>query len=298
MARQEIVLGTPPQGLGGDTPRVASMKINAMTQELYDSLPTNAAPLAVNRGGTGGKTASEARLSLGLVPAASNVDITAGCLLVPGSGGVLGPPVAITNANGVTFLGGTRGVFSGTDDQCAAANFPSLGGGSVQRRWYIQTDLLDGTSCIQTAIESIGAGTIPGRKFTRTLQGGWRPWVEDATLSNATLDPQTAGGLMSRTVVGGVAIQKFASGAMRMMSTITSSQVIAANSIGAIIQSMPAGFQAIDGLSVTAQPATSVDAYGVIFPVATSVTSFTAYVRNGATAQTFTLRYIAEGRWK
>lgn len=35
MARQEIILGTPPTGLGGDTPRVASSKINAMTTELY-----------------------------------------------------------------------------------------------------------------------------------------------------------------------------------------------------------------------------------------------------------------------
>ena len=36
MARQEIILGTPPTGLGGDPPRVASMKINAMTRELYE----------------------------------------------------------------------------------------------------------------------------------------------------------------------------------------------------------------------------------------------------------------------
>jgi len=35
MARQEIILGTPPQGIGGDTPRAANMKINAMTTELY-----------------------------------------------------------------------------------------------------------------------------------------------------------------------------------------------------------------------------------------------------------------------
>lgn len=35
MARQEIILGTPPAGLGGDPPRTASMKINAMTLELY-----------------------------------------------------------------------------------------------------------------------------------------------------------------------------------------------------------------------------------------------------------------------
>ena len=36
MARQEIILGPLPAGLGGDPPRTASMKINAMTQELYD----------------------------------------------------------------------------------------------------------------------------------------------------------------------------------------------------------------------------------------------------------------------
>ena len=36
MARQEIILGTPPTGLGGDPPRVASQKINLMTQELYE----------------------------------------------------------------------------------------------------------------------------------------------------------------------------------------------------------------------------------------------------------------------
>lgn len=35
MARQEIDLGTRPAGVGGDTPRSANVKINAMTQELY-----------------------------------------------------------------------------------------------------------------------------------------------------------------------------------------------------------------------------------------------------------------------
>ncbi len=40
MARQEIILGTPPQGIGGDTPRAANMKINAMTQELYQGFDT------------------------------------------------------------------------------------------------------------------------------------------------------------------------------------------------------------------------------------------------------------------
>ena len=40
MARQEIILGTPPNGLGGDPPRVASQKINLMTKELYEKNAT------------------------------------------------------------------------------------------------------------------------------------------------------------------------------------------------------------------------------------------------------------------
>lgn len=36
MARQEINVGTAPSGVGGDTPRSASLKINTMTQELFD----------------------------------------------------------------------------------------------------------------------------------------------------------------------------------------------------------------------------------------------------------------------
>ncbi|QLG94965.1 hypothetical protein HZF02_24845 [Pseudomonas yamanorum] len=35
MARQEIILGASPAGFGGDPPRTASSKINAMTTELY-----------------------------------------------------------------------------------------------------------------------------------------------------------------------------------------------------------------------------------------------------------------------
>lgn len=38
MSRQEIDLGTRPSGVGGDTPRSANFKINAMTQELYSRM--------------------------------------------------------------------------------------------------------------------------------------------------------------------------------------------------------------------------------------------------------------------
>lgn len=35
MARQNIELGTPPSGVGGDTPRSANLKVNANFSELY-----------------------------------------------------------------------------------------------------------------------------------------------------------------------------------------------------------------------------------------------------------------------
>lgn len=47
MARQEIILGAAPNGFGGDPPRTASMKINAMTQEIYQGIDY------VNKGGWG-----------------------------------------------------------------------------------------------------------------------------------------------------------------------------------------------------------------------------------------------------
>ena len=67
MARQEIILGTPPTGLGGDTPRVASSKINAMTLDLFAALGAvdGALPpaLPVAKGGTGNTTGAAPRLA-------------------------------------------------------------------------------------------------------------------------------------------------------------------------------------------------------------------------------------------
>ncbi|WP_338568697.1 hypothetical protein V6L78_19700 [Pseudomonas canadensis] len=120
---------------------------------------------------------------LALVPVTSTTDRTAGRLLTPGSGGILGAPVPVPNANNITFLGGTHGIFSGTEAQCVAANYPALGGaGTESRRWFIDTDLVDGASARQTATENLGAGaaTRKGRTFTRVLDTSWQPWIEIA----------------------------------------------------------------------------------------------------------------------
>ena len=73
MARQEIILGTPPQGLGGDPPRTASTKINAMTAEVYVALGGSGSNLAlpaalpVIKGGTGNSTGTASKLAVAAI---------------------------------------------------------------------------------------------------------------------------------------------------------------------------------------------------------------------------------------
>lgn len=94
MARAEIILGTPPQGIGGDSPRAANTKINAMTQEIYENLPTASAPLPVNKGGTGAKTPADARSNLGLGSAATkSVGVASGNIQ-----DVSAPPAMVGNS--------------------------------------------------------------------------------------------------------------------------------------------------------------------------------------------------------
>lgn len=82
MARQEIILGTAPTGLGGDPPRTASTKINAMTAELYGTTP-------ISRGGTGATDAGSARTNLGLGTASTrNIGTNIGEVVTGGTGGL------------------------------------------------------------------------------------------------------------------------------------------------------------------------------------------------------------------
>lgn len=111
MARKEIILGTPPLGLGGDTPRVASMKLNDMTLELYTALggSTGVLPTAVPvaKGGTGSTTQAGARTALGLGTAA----IAAIVGTVSQSGGIATGAIIERGSNGngeyIKFADGT-----------------------------------------------------------------------------------------------------------------------------------------------------------------------------------------------
>ncbi|MBC3375812.1 hypothetical protein HU762_17820 [Pseudomonas sp. SWRI92] len=113
MSKQTILLGTPPTGVGGDTPRSAFTKAQSNFDELYTALGAAGSPVAlpaalpITKGGTGGTTQAAARIALGLKSAAV-ADIVGP---VSQSGGV--PTGALiergSNANGqfVKYADGT-----------------------------------------------------------------------------------------------------------------------------------------------------------------------------------------------
>ena len=76
MAKQTINQGTAPTGVGGDSFRSGSAKLQANDDEIYGQLGATAqgvlpAALPINKGGTGATTAAAARTNLGLGTAAT-----------------------------------------------------------------------------------------------------------------------------------------------------------------------------------------------------------------------------------
>ncbi|MBC8782815.1 hypothetical protein [Pseudomonas fluorescens] len=110
MARQEIILGAAPNGFGGDPPRTASSKINAMSTELYAALG----------GATGAITPAGARAALGVPLTATADDQTAGRVLKVGDAGINTPLKSRVSTNPTDILLSGRG----WDFSTLAANTP------------------------------------------------------------------------------------------------------------------------------------------------------------------------------
>lgn len=192
MARSEIILGTPPTGIGGDTPRVASSKINAMTSELYQGVGTPAAPLPLERGGTGGTGQAGARLGLGLVPQTSQQDAIAGRLLTVGAFGLGG---TVIMGQGETVSGSPSGFYTTTPSETA---FNPPAGLSKDGSLINQTRAAAGP--IAQAYQ-IWIHADTGRMFYRcgsnnTWQAGWKEVISSANLP-AMIAGVPAGGVGS-----------------------------------------------------------------------------------------------------
>ncbi|MGU3309768.1 pyocin knob domain-containing protein [Pseudomonas sp. M5A4_2d] len=161
MARQEINLGAMPTGMGGDTPRSANMKINAMTQELFsraDALGTAA---------------------LGTLTTSTD-DHTPGRVVRVGDFGV-GAVKSIVEAD----LDGLRAV--GTYYSMSGVNTPNVTNG-----WVTVHEAGRG----YTLQEFVG---IDGSKWVRIETAGvWQPWQKVLTDGPGLASTQQRLGLKSR----------------------------------------------------------------------------------------------------
>lgn len=175
MARQEIVLGTPPQGLGGDPPRTASMKINAMTQELFAALGAvdGALPVALppSKGGTGNTTGTAAKLAaaamVGTVSQSSG--LPTGAIFERGS-----------NANGeyTKFADGTMYCSRSGIPMAATANTTIAGAYTFPAVFASKPLVLPGVE-YPTANDSITVSRISG--FSSTGSAGTIQFKADVT---------------------------------------------------------------------------------------------------------------------
>ncbi|UHH31383.1 hypothetical protein LUW10_06035 [Pseudomonas veronii] len=295
MVRQEIILGTPPTGLGGDTPRVASSKINAMTLEIYQGIGTTDAPLPVSRGGNGVSSVS--------MPFSSMRDT-----------------VALTHAVGLAERKRTK-IF---EPYTYITNMDDVSVSQVVGAGYVTTTTLgakppgwaygvletllspgDHVQQIFTGLSGLAGVTNPsfrrtGYGSTGTIWGPWRLIIDEAS---ALYDPVANGGLMSSALVGGYLVNKYANGEVNIRGAAPATQIFSASQTLAVQISLPITF--VNGavgyafsMSVSAQPQISYDVYGVVATYLITPSVVGAVIRNGASAQSFIPNINAWGRWK
>src|SRR5450830_1894281 len=256
MARQEIILGTPPTGLGGDTPRVASSKINAMTLEIYQGIGTPAAPLAVARGGNGPSPStpfSSMRDSLPLSQEISQAERRRMKLFEPSTYVLDMDDVSTTQVLGPGYVSTTT----------VGTKPPGWAYGITSTRW-----------------------------------GPWRLVIDSDTASS----PVESGGILKRTVVGGIAITKYADGRNIANGTFQANTVSLSAGSTVVSIALPFSIGADDGFStanIVVQPSNTYDHYGAISAYITnSGTVLNVAIRNGAGAQTFKVIGTIMGHWK
>lgn len=196
---------------------------------------------------------------------------------------------------GQTFLSvaqGGNGNANGISDQAQTA----INGKASINAQGVNTDIRSLTG-LTTAlpVNQGGNGTTTG--ISAQAQAALNTKF-DAT--NAILDPQNAGGLMSSTVVSGFTIEKFLNGVLRV-SGAGGSATWPANNLSPSYLTIPnAGFIALSSATVvvSATPSSTFDTYGVISAYLNAQQSITYVNRNGPVAQTFEIRVEITGRWK
>lgn len=291
MARQEIILGTPPTGLGGDTPRVASSKINAMTLEIYQGIGTPAAPLPLERGGTGATTQAGAQSALGL-PKAFRDSVKAGEVLTVGHAGWNGG-IAQVMGNGAdcnllvtAMIYALNGIYTNGP--------PNFSGNALFLR-----NTVHGAGYLHQEAYGITQSIRAERIQVNGVWGAWRVMYNDF---NALSDPAAiGGGLMSSTVINGYSIFKYSNGLLFLCGQAGESLQLPANSQNVVSITLPnAGFISVNFMQPTAMvtPYVAYDLVGAPQCIMVSLTTLRLTIATGATAQACARAISIWGRWK
>lgn len=205
MPRQEIILGTAPTGLGGDPPRTASTKINAMTTELYGV--TNNLKTASTKDAQVNKT-----------------DNTDGRLLLVGAFGFNG-------GNSINMSAS-----SDANDLSVSGNYLFSNGG---------LNLPTGAPFPHITVISAGPGystqiarssTTAGQAIRLQYAGSFGPWFTFYTSANAVSSVATGGLIESGSSANGT-YTKWADGTMQASLVISKSNVNANVASGSLFYS-------------------------------------------------------------
>lgn len=268
MARQEIILGIPPKGEGGDPPRTASMKINAMTEEVYDKLSAlgTAAEASVTRSSTdttAGRVTKVGDFGLGsnAAPAASGFNA------IPASGDWSFNP----STPNVDLVGGNYGIIQHGAYEISTGNWVQLIQKMHEPRAYIRGSINGSVSATAELFSSF----------------------------NAQYDPQLSGGLMSSAVVNGWLVEKFLNGTAIVSGTYITA-TLPASTQSTVTFAIPSIFvgEVLTCPLVTLIPRSNSDCYATNAFMTNGTTTVAVYIRNGVTAQVFDLRVKIVGRWK
>lgn len=146
------------------------------------------------------------------------------------------------------------------------------------------------------------AGTTQ-RAYRRSGYGtGWGPWQLVIDSFSATYDVEAAaGGVVSRTIVSGCVVNKFASGLIIINGSLGASPVIQANAVSEANLTVPASTGPDTSFATVhciASPYITNDWFGITNAYMSSPTNLRFILRNGATAQQFGVRGIIIGHWK
>lgn len=208
MARQEIILGTAPTGLGGDPPRTASTKINAMTQELY--AVTSTLGTAATRGvQTARKAATNELLVAGFNGIGINNDLRNTIY-------VTGQPVDLFST------GTTIGFADG-----GALGVPGMSAGSygVLHSNMQYSDASAGAGLSQT----FEGGLVTWRRYPASATA-WRAWEQ---VGGQVVGAVASGAVMERGSTATGQWTKFANGSLVCWTPAITPSLLNSSNIGA-----------------------------------------------------------------